>query len=275
MFKVGGIVQLAWAGLALAALSPFARAQDPCIVPETSGTVVLPPDGCDYLSPSDVHMIIDGLPVPSTIEVALIHKDFICAYAGCGTPFVCNEADNTIFIGGEKECYETMLELDMTGTVALAGFTKSVTIPAFMETHTDVRPAGPLQVFDAEMTSLFGQLVGDPDFSQLTIVAGQNQGQPPSTGQVTLTQVPGGFFNVESFFDVNYEISFQGNPAGPLAGLAGTTSGVLRMGTGRPVLGPGVPALPIEGVIVLALLFIGAGSVVLRNRSRRQDQAAA
>ena len=58
---------------------PGAAAADPCVVPDDgSGTVTLPPAGCEYLSPDDVHMIIDGLPAGTTIELAPIHKDFIC-----------------------------------------------------------------------------------------------------------------------------------------------------------------------------------------------------
>ncbi len=51
---------------------------DPCEVPDAGGTVVLPPAGCDYLSPDEVHVIIDGLTPDTTIEFAPIHKDFIC-----------------------------------------------------------------------------------------------------------------------------------------------------------------------------------------------------
>ena len=41
---------------------------DPCIVPEDStGSVSLPPEGCAYLSPTEVHMIIDGLPAGTEI----------------------------------------------------------------------------------------------------------------------------------------------------------------------------------------------------------------
>ena len=41
-------------------LLPLAASAAPCIV--TGPVVTLPPAGCGYLSPSDVHMIIDGLP---------------------------------------------------------------------------------------------------------------------------------------------------------------------------------------------------------------------
>jgi len=57
-------------------------AADPCEVPDAGGTVVLPPIGCDYLSPNEVHVIIDGLPPDTTIEFKPIHKDFICYEQG-------------------------------------------------------------------------------------------------------------------------------------------------------------------------------------------------
>ena len=54
-------------GLALALAG--AASADPCVVTDNgSGTVTLPPAGCEYLSPTDVHMIIDGLPPGTTIR---------------------------------------------------------------------------------------------------------------------------------------------------------------------------------------------------------------
>ena len=48
---------------------------------------MLPPQGCEYLSPDEVHVIVDGLPIGATIELAPIHKDFICdpGYGGLCT----------------------------------------------------------------------------------------------------------------------------------------------------------------------------------------------
>src|SRR5206468_3869207 len=47
-----------------------------CVVADNgSGTVTLPPAGCEYLSPSDVHQIIAGLPPGATIELGAIHRD--------------------------------------------------------------------------------------------------------------------------------------------------------------------------------------------------------
>ncbi len=43
-----------------------------------TGTVTLPPIGCDYMSPDEVWMIIDGLPPGTTIEFDGPLTNFIC-----------------------------------------------------------------------------------------------------------------------------------------------------------------------------------------------------
>ena len=49
-----------------------------CIVPgDGDGSAGLPPVGCDYIGPDEVHEIIDGLPPGTTIELDPIHRDFI------------------------------------------------------------------------------------------------------------------------------------------------------------------------------------------------------
>jgi len=255
-----------------AGTSTFGFAQTPCTVPDTAGTVLLPPAGCDYLSPTEFHMIVDGLPPSTTIEIDPIHRNFVCGqYVSCPVPGVCNTPDNSIFPGGEKECYETELALDMNGTGALAGFNRNISVQAYMETHTDQRPPGSLQIFDAEMTALQGQLVGDPDFQLLRITAGRDFGLPPSTGQVTATQLggAGSNWNVESFFDVHYEITFQGAPGSVLDGMSGTTPGMIRMSTGVPVgPGPGIPAMPPGWMIVFTVILLGAGCFILMRRQQ-------
>ena len=89
-------------------------------------------------------------------------------------------------------------------------------------------PGQPGQAFDTEMVALQGQLFGDPDFDTLRIHAGSNFNLP-SPGQTTLTQLPSGNFNVDSFFDVSYRITFQGAPGSALEGLGGQTTDSLRM----------------------------------------------
>ena len=55
-------------------ITSSAFAQNPCeVVDNGSGTVDLPPIGCEYLTSDEVHLIIDGLPPGTTIELAPIH----------------------------------------------------------------------------------------------------------------------------------------------------------------------------------------------------------
>jgi hypothetical protein len=67
--------------------------------------------------------------------------------------------------------------------------------------------------------------------------AGRAEGLP-SPGRSTLTQLPSGDFAVDSFFDITYEIEFEGCPDSPyLAGMSGTTAGRVRIQQGNPVPG--------------------------------------
>jgi len=232
-----------------------------CVVPDNGGgTVTLPPPNCGYLSPQDVHEIINGLPVtnpPTTIQVAIQHSKFFCrenCVGGQNNGHTCTtdadcpggscfndvsacqfQVDCSQFgggLGGEQECSNSLVSMQLTGTGNLSGFNRMINMQAEMETHIGPRtPGNPVQSFDTDMFRLQGQIVGDPDFDLLRITAGTAWGLP-SPGHTTLTQLPGGQWSVDSFFDVNYVIQFQGAPGGPLAGMSGSTTGTIRMGTG-------------------------------------------
>ncbi|UCE59369.1 MAG: hypothetical protein JSU63_18245, partial [Phycisphaerales bacterium] len=82
---------------------------NPCVQPDNgTGTVTLPPVGCDYLGPDEVHQIIDGLPPGTTIELDPIHMDFICtpqAAVQCSLalpPGECEVLGGTL--GGHGDC---------------------------------------------------------------------------------------------------------------------------------------------------------------------------
>jgi hypothetical protein len=221
--------------------------RNPCIEPDDgTGTVELPPLDCEYLSPDEVHEIIDGLPPGTTIELKPIHKDFICPTGVCGTPGG--------GLGGEIEVFDSQLVMQLEGTGELADFRRTLRIPTLVETHTGPRtPGDPVQSFDTEMVSLEGSLVGDPDFAALTLTAGTGNGLP-SPGHTTLTDLGDGTFQVDSFFDISYQIDFEGAPGGALDGLAGSTQGqtTMRAKRGRtdavePDDGTGTVTLPPEG----------------------------
>jgi hypothetical protein len=190
--------------------------------------VQLPPNGCSgYVSPTDLHMMIDGLPPGTTIEVDARHADFFNVTRSPGGT-----------LGGEVEHFQSGLFLQLQGTGGLAGFNRAMNLMAQCETHTAPRtPGATIQSFDTDMFGLQGQIVGDPDFDLLRITAGTNFGMP-SPGHTTLTQIPGGDYAVDSFFDITYRIDFVGAPGGSLAGMSGSTTGTIRMALGEPTTPP-------------------------------------
>ncbi len=235
-FKLKFVITCALAAwLAVFVVSSFAG--EACVVEDNgTGTITLPPMGCEYTSPDEVFMIIDGLPPGTTIEMAGILKDFICCGDTCPAcslplpPGECEMAGGTL--GGHGDCFNSTLELTVTGTGELAGFSRHLAVPVFCEVHTGPRtPGDPVQDFDSVVFRLQGELFGDPDFCTFRITGGTDFGLP-SPGQTTLTELPSGDFAVDSFFDITYQIEFEGCPDSMLADYAGTTTATIRMETG-------------------------------------------
>jgi hypothetical protein len=96
-----------------------------------------------------------------------------------------------------------------------------------------------------------GDIIGDPDFSTLQIVAGTDFGLP-SPGHTTLTRLgpPASDFQVDSFFDITYQIDFTGAPGSVLQNRSGVTTATIRM---QQVPEPATLALLSSGVLGLLL----------------------
>ena len=207
------------------------------MVPDNgTGTITLPPAGCDFTSPDEKFMIIDGLPPGTTIEMEGILMDFICCNSSCPLcslplpPGQCEMLGGSL--GGHGHCFEATLDLTVTGTGSLEGFNRHIAVPVFCEAHTAPRnPGDPVQAFAADMYRLQGELFGDPDFCEFIITAGTDFGLP-GPGQTTLTDLGNGTFNVDSFFDITYRIQFEGCSGSILDAYAGTTTATIRMETG-------------------------------------------
>jgi len=214
-------------------LPAVALADECCSEPNNgSGTVDLPAD-CNYYSgPGETWKIIDGLPPDSTIEGPGILWNFSCNHTGgiCSMPLDpcdCEMAGGSL--GGDAHCFESYLELHLTGTGDMAGFNRTLNVPINCEVHTGPRnPGDPVQSFPADMYRLQGELFGDPDFCVFRVTGGTDYGLP-SPGHTTLTELPSGDFAVDSFFDITYQIEFEGCPASPLDGMSGITTETVRI----------------------------------------------
>ena len=232
-------------------LTPALAAASQCFAPDSSGTVYLPPPGCPYVSPTDFHVIVNGLPPGTTIKVGVEHGRFVNVSRSPGGS-----------LGGEVEQFQSTLHLTLTGTGSLTGYSRTVPMSAQCVTHVAPRTPGTSpQSFDTRMQGIQGQLpAGDPDFDLLRITAGNGFGMP-SPGHTTLTRMPGGNWNVDSFFDITYRIDFIGKPGGPLGGMSGSTTATIRMGAGEPP--PPVPACTVvdNGSGTVDLPPVGCGYV--------------
>ena len=119
--------------VALALATGAVHAQAPCNVPDNgSGTVTLPPAGCQYLSPNQVHMIINGLPPGTTIILGPSHREFFCRQ-GTGTgPCIVPGGP----LGGEVENFTSTVVFQLSGTGALSGWNRTVTVPLNVQVAT-------------------------------------------------------------------------------------------------------------------------------------------
>jgi len=128
-------------------------------------------------------------------------------------------------LGGTVSSFSGNLEMTMDGTGDLAGFHRFITLPVTGTMSSAPRtPGDAVQDFDTELNSLEGELFGDPDFCTLHLTAGLDF-ILPGAGHTTLTRIgsPGTDFQVDSFFDIGYQIDWQGCPGSILDGQGGTS----------------------------------------------------
>lgn len=209
------------------ACDPCIPVEEECVVEDNgSGTIDLPPASCGYLTADELHMIVDGLPPGTTINVHIIHGGF----SGVMTTPGGN-------LGGEVEQFDSVVFIEMEGTGDLAGFQANIGLNAPVEIHTaPTQPGMPVQTFETEMVALQADLgpLGDGNFEMLNIVAGSDFGLF-SPGETTLYQqtplVGDPEYIVDSRFEVNYQIEFVGAGGGPLAGMTGITTATVSVGT--------------------------------------------
>ena len=86
-----------------------------------------------------------------------------------------------------------------------------------------IHPGDAIQGFDTELQYLSGELFGDPDFCTLRIDA-----VPPAPGHTTLTDLGGGVYAVDSFFDITFDVTWQGCPGSVIDGFGGADQDTRR-----------------------------------------------
>ena len=218
---------------------PGTTFHNPCVEPAVGGTIILPPGLCGYVSPDQVHMLINALPPGTDLHLNASHQRFFNVMTAVNL----QTANNT-------ETFDSDLEMHLTGTGILSGVDCALTMtPLHAVVETEPAQAGqPVQDFKSNMRSLTGTLASDTScnlFNSLTVEAGTDHGLP-SPGHVRLVQRPDGTFDVNSYFDVNVRMSFEGKTGSILDGMAGTTTQIVRMGTVSNVAawGTAIPPVP-------------------------------
>jgi hypothetical protein len=217
-----------------------------------SGWADVPPIGSIYHAPDDTFQIIDGFPGGTQINIAGTFEEF-------------NQFDEFPGgnLGGLAQNFNTNFIMPMSGIGDLAGYMRHIQMSLTAVSHAaPFLPGDPVLSYDTDMFSLQGDIFGDPDFDMLSFRAGTAFGLP-SPGHNTLTRLgpPGSDFNVDSFFDIIYEIEFVGAPGSVLQGLAGTTQGVIRMEI------PGDPIIPEPAS--LSLITLAFATLATRRPKRK------
>ncbi|MEZ5359155.1 MAG: dockerin type I domain-containing protein [Candidatus Zixiibacteriota bacterium] len=198
-----------------------------CVGPDNGqGTVDLPVPHCPYVSNGGVLVLTDGLPPGTTIEMEPMIDGYTNIVRASGGS-----------LGGEMETFDANLQLTVAGTGSLAGYSRLLNVPLTMEFHQGPRVYGdPIQLFPSLVWALDGQLFGDPDFCTFHIYAGNAFGLP-SPGETKLERLPDGTYHIDSFFDVTFQVDWQGCPGSPLDGMVGSSVTTVRIELDGPQLG--------------------------------------
>ncbi len=222
---------------ALLALSAPALAES-CELPDNGNATIDFPPACPE-GYQGVIEITSGLPPESSIHIDATLTEYYDVIRVPGGD-----------LGGEVQTWSALLYLDMTGTGELDGFNRNIFMYVEGVTETAPRIGDPVQEFSTEMVMLEGTLFGDPDFDLLEIVAGRDHNMP-SPGHTAITDLGGGMFNVDSFFDVFYQITFEGAPGSIFTDMAGSNRGDDRFQVGEGAGTSSEESTPGSGLALL------------------------
>lgn len=213
-----------------------------------------------YVQESNMQ-IVNGLPGGSTIELTgvLSAPTGTVEQAGGGLGGRQGASTGSVWQWtaqgtGAMSGYNRILNLAMDGSVA------SFPAPANSGVEVHAAPNVPfaaVQTFATDVFRMFGQTISDPDFDLLRFTAGNDFGMP-SPGSTTLFQ-NGANWDVNSYFDLTYRIDFVGKPGGPLSGMSGSTTSIVR-----------ISIVPEPGTATLFALPALAAMAIRRTRKQAE-----
>ncbi len=209
--------------------APAAAQGGCCTIPESGGGTGSMPPTCAF---SGLLQISNGL-TNATIDIEANLKDFQNTLELVGGA-----------LGGTQATFDANLTMQMTGTGTLAGFSRFLQMPVSGIFDFGPRVLGdPVQVFPGNVVFLSGIIVSEPDFLSISFNAGTSLGMP-GPGETTLVRMGslGTPYDVESFFDISYQIEFEGALGSVLEGMSGLTRGSHQFAVcSSPTSMPGEP----------------------------------
>ena len=212
-----------------------------CEAPDDgSGSAAFPPPCADGFVSAPAELVaLNGLPTGSPLLARVQLTNLNVSNRGNGGA-----------LEGQTQTMTGSLVLTLQGTGDFAGYARTLTLPATVQTATApyVKTAGP-QHFAALVSSITATLpAGDAQFASLTINGGEGASFS-SPGHTTFTPVVGGKWNVESSLDVGYRLTFTGKAGGPFAGYGGSTDTRARLVAGAAPTVLAAPPRPAANVL--------------------------
>ena len=186
-----------------------------CEAPDDgSGSAAFPPPcSSGFTGEPAALALLNGLPAGSPLLARVQLSNVAVSSRSSGGP-----------LDGETQNLTANLVLTLEGTGEFAGYARTLTLPATIQTATApyVKAPGP-QHFQVLLNSISASLpLSDPDFESLDVIGGQGFGFG-SPGATTFTPASGGHWNVESALDMGYRLAFVGKVGSAFAGYAGST----------------------------------------------------
>ncbi|MFH1730043.1 MAG: hypothetical protein ABIF82_00150 [Planctomycetota bacterium] len=221
----GQVLVVALIGVAVVLAAGGARAQ--FLEGIDTNSAELPPTEGEYRTPQQVHAEYDG-PGLNIVLRGIRHR----AFAGAIRDAVGDD---------ELETFDSVLHATATVDIGLGPVATAVTLTGPVQTVVTNRRLSTTGTFATEIVSM--SLSGNVGGMLIEI---REHEEEASTGQTDITDLGGGLYHIDSFFDVFTELSVDGG-ATWMPDLAGPV---------HVALGPIIPEPAGLGLVGLALLAV-------------------